>query len=73
MEDNGPGLGDAQREQAFERFWRDSDLPGGCGLGLSIVQEIAQRHRGEARVSAVQPQGLRVTIQLNRADSPLRQ
>ncbi len=73
VEDNGPGLGDAQREQAFERFWRDSDLPGGCGLGLSIVQEIAQRHRGEARVSAVQPQGLRVTIQLNRADSPLRQ
>jgi two-component system sensor histidine kinase TctE len=64
VEDNGPGLNDAQRDQAFERFWRSSDLPGGCGLGLSIVQEIAHRHNGEARVTAVTLGGLRVSFML---------
>ncbi|CAM3670417.1 sensor histidine kinase [Polaromonas hydrogenivorans] len=62
VEDNGPGLSDAQREHVFERFWRGSDLPGGCGLGLAIVQEIARRHAGEARVTPVAPQGLRVSL-----------
>ena len=65
VEDNGLGLSDAQREQAFDRFWRANELPGGCGLGLSIVQEIARRHGGEARLLPVQPQGLRVELTLN--------
>ena len=64
VEDNGPGLSEAQREHVFERFWRGSDLPGGCGLGLAIVQEIAQHHHGEAQVTALEPQGLRVTLNL---------
>jgi two-component system sensor histidine kinase TctE len=64
VEDNGPGLSEAQREHVFERFWRGSDLPGGCGLGLAIVQEIARHHQGEAQVTALEPQGLRVTLNL---------
>ena len=64
VEDNGPGLSDAQREHVFERFWRASDLPGGCGLGLAIVQEIARHHRGEAQVAPVVPHGLRVSLRL---------
>lgn len=64
VEDNGPGLSDAQREQVFERFWRGSDLPGGCGLGLAIVKEIARHHRGDAEVAPVDPHGLRVTLRL---------
>jgi two-component system sensor histidine kinase TctE len=64
VEDNGLGLTEAQRDQAFDRFWRANELPGGCGLGLSIVQEIARRHGGDARVLPVQPQGLRVELTL---------
>ena len=64
VEDNGPGLSDAQREHVFERFWRGSELPGGCGLGLAIVQEIARLHQGEARVAPVAPHGLRVSLRL---------
>lgn len=64
VEDNGPGLNEVQREQVFERFWRGSDLPGGCGLGLAIVQEIARHHRGDAEVAPVSPHGLRVTLRL---------
>ena len=64
IEDNGQGLDENQREQAFERFWRGSDMPGGCGLGLSIVQGIAQRHDGQALLSPITPQGLRVSLLL---------
>ena len=70
IEDNGLGLSEAQRDQAFERFWRGSEMPGGCGLGLSIVQEIARRHGGTARVLSVQPQGLRVELLLSAISAP---
>lgn len=62
--DNGPGLPADEVTRVFERFWRASDLPGGCGLGLSIVSEIAQRHRGHAASLPAQPQGLRVQMWL---------
>ena len=62
VEDNGPGLSDAQREQAFDRFWRGSDLPGGCGLGLSIVQEITKRHGAEVNLGRAGTHGLCVTL-----------
>ena len=71
VEDNGAGLNDAQREQAFERFWRGSDMPGGCGLGLSIVHEIARRHGGTAQLVSLQPQGLRVELRLSAVPPPL--
>jgi two-component system sensor histidine kinase TctE len=62
VSDNGPGLTEQELPHAFERFWRGSELPGGCGLGLAIVSEIAQRHGGRASASAVQPKGLRVQM-----------
>jgi two-component system sensor histidine kinase TctE len=64
VQDNGPGLNDVDRAQAFGRFWRASELPGGCGLGLSIVREIARRHGGDAHAEAVSPQGLRIDLVL---------
>lgn len=60
--DNGPGLSEQDFPHVFERFWRASDVPGGCGLGLAIVAEIAQRHGGHAQVLAAQPRGLRVQL-----------
>ena len=64
VEDNGPGLSPPDLERVFERFWRASELPGGCGLGLAIVAEIAQRHGGSATAVALQPRGLRVQLSL---------
>lgn len=42
VEDNGPGIPEAERKRVFARFYRlhGRDLDG-CGLGLSIVEEIA--------------------------------
>jgi two-component system, OmpR family, sensor histidine kinase TctE len=54
VQDNGPGLDAAERLLAFERFHRapssQSTNPDGAGLGLAIVREIAQRHRGTAQI-----------------------
>ncbi len=64
VEDNGPGLPAEELTRVFERFHRASDAPGGAGLGLAIVQEIAHRHGGTARAFPAEPHGLRVEILL---------
>lgn len=45
VEDDGPGIPESERERVFERFYRIPGTPeAGCGLGLAIVREIADRH-----------------------------
>jgi signal transduction histidine kinase len=53
--DHGPGIPMGERDRVFDRFWRADDARtrangAGSGLGLAIVRQIAERHRGEARV-----------------------
>jgi two-component system sensor histidine kinase TctE len=64
VEDNGPGLSPDNLDHVFERFWRASELPGGCGLGLAIVAEITQRHGGSVQALGVQPHGLLIRLNL---------
>lgn len=52
VRDSGPGVPPKHRKRVFERFWRGETATGnGAGLGLSIVQAIATRHRGTVTVS----------------------
>ena len=64
VEDNGPGIPRSEHERVFERFYRlHYDGAKGCGLGLSIVQEIASA--SEAEVVLSEPpsgRGLVVTV-----------
>ena len=61
VEDNGPGIPEADREKVFERFYRVPATGGeGCGLGLSIVSEIAGRFN--AKVELGVPAGGRGTL-----------
>jgi len=55
--DDGPGLAPELRERVFERFVRGSTAGEGCGLGLAIVREIAERHGGSATLLAAAPHG----------------
>ena len=64
VEDDGPGVPAEHLGDLFARFWRGSDKAGGCGLGLSIVDEIALRHAGQTFAEPVAPHGLRVGISL---------
>ena len=53
VEDNGPGIPEQERERVFERFYRVLGTgTEGCGLGLSIVREIALSHRAEVTLAA---------------------
>lgn len=48
VEDDGPGIPEAERSRVFERFYRVLGTGvEGCGLGLAIVKEIAQHHGAE--------------------------
>ena len=64
VSDTGPGLTLQDRERVFDRFVRTTDAGNGCGLGLSIVKEIVERHAGRVTLSEAQPQGLCVRIEL---------
>ena len=50
--DQGPGIPEAERERAAERFYRGEiarNTPG-SGLGLALVQAVAQLHGGSLRL-----------------------
>jgi signal transduction histidine kinase len=54
VSDRGPGVPEAERERIFEPFYRlpgHAEKAGGVGLGLSLVRQIAERHRGRVRVA----------------------
>jgi len=53
VQDDGPGIPLDERVRIFERFYRMPGAQGeGCGLGLSIVQEIARLHGAEAEITS---------------------
>jgi two-component system sensor histidine kinase QseC len=62
--DRGPGMTQAECEQAVERFWRRSKTPLGSGLGLSIVSTIAMRYQGEIRLAPRPEGGLQAQLTL---------
>ncbi|WP_298107243.1 cell wall metabolism sensor histidine kinase WalK [Bradyrhizobium sp.] len=51
VQDRGPGISGEERELIFHRFWRhDRNSQGSSGLGLSIVQRIAELHGATVEV-----------------------
>lgn len=63
VEDDGPGIPEAEHERVFERFYRRSNLGHGAGLGLAIVGEICRAHQARISLHQVQPHGLRVRVE----------
>lgn len=59
VSDDGPGVTDADLERLKDRFWRGGDVQAeGMGLGLSIVQRVAEAHAGTLDVTRGQSAGL---------------
>lgn len=53
VEDDGPGIPEAERARVRERFYRIPGTPGhGCGLGLAIVEEISRLHDATVSLEA---------------------
>jgi two-component system osmolarity sensor histidine kinase EnvZ len=62
VDDDGPGIPSAQREQVFRPF--TSGAQGGTGLGLTIARDIVRAHGGEILLEDSPSGGLRARIQL---------
>ena len=65
VEDQGPGIPTDEQERVFQRFQRGQKASvEGRGLGLAIVRQIAESHRGEARLTSSEGTGSTFTILL---------
>jgi two-component system, OmpR family, sensor histidine kinase TctE len=77
VEDNGPGVSDAEKDKIFDRFHRvlehkqNASEQAGSGLGLAIVKEIASLHGAtisiaDSMVENEKPRGLKVMLSFKR-------
>jgi signal transduction histidine kinase len=66
VEDRGPGIPAEHQARIFERFERGASSSGtsGLGLGLFIVKEIVDAHRGSIAVDSRVGEGARFTVTL---------
>ncbi len=66
VEDEGPGVPPAEREQVFSRFFRGTGdsvvATRGAGLGLAIVSEFAATMGGQVSVTAARGGGARFIV-----------
>jgi len=71
--DHGIGIPRPERRRVFQRFYQVdrklSRVTEGCGLGLSIVREIAEAHGGRVELKSTPGAGSTFTFILPRAES----
>lgn len=67
--DEGPGMTDEERANAFDRFYRGDNRgdASGAGLGLAIVKRSVERANGSVELETTPGIGTRVTLRFPRA------
>lgn len=70
--DDGPGLPPGRERALFDKFSREQGESGvpGVGLGLSIVQAVAEAHAGSVHAENRPGGGARFVIELPRGEPP---
>ncbi|MBS1997685.1 MAG: sensor histidine kinase, partial [Cyanobacteria bacterium SZAS LIN-2] len=70
VEDDGPGIAEAERDRVFERFYRvlGTDAAG-SGLGLAIVREIANTHNARVILDGGTSGGTVVKVEFNKGQA----
>lgn len=70
VDDDGPGIPPDEMETVFAPFYRLEKSrgagPGGVGLGLSVVQAVADAHGGRVRLENREGGGLRAILEFPR-------
>ncbi|PUA81447.1 two-component sensor histidine kinase [Nocardioides currus] len=72
VDDQGPGISEADQPHVFERFWRSDEsrsMPG-SGLGLAIVKQVVDLHGGRVVVSAAPGGGTRMSLSIPGLHAP---
>ncbi|MDQ1468379.1 MAG: hypothetical protein QOH10_2794 [Actinomycetota bacterium] len=68
VEDDGPGIAEADRERVFDRFTRLDEArgraAGGAGLGLAVVRRVVEQHGGTVSVTDSPLGGARFVVTL---------
>lgn len=64
VEDSGPGIDPAIRDQIFEPFFTTKSVGSGTGLGLSLVYSIVSKHGGRVRIDETLDEGTRIVVNL---------
>jgi two-component system osmolarity sensor histidine kinase EnvZ len=68
VDDDGPGIPEAMREEVFKPFYRLDEArnldASGTGLGLAIVRDIARGHGGNVTLSDSPLGGLRAMVRV---------
>ncbi|EOV0050863.1 ATP-binding protein [Vibrio parahaemolyticus] len=67
IEDDGPGIPQAQLGQVIKRGVRLDETTPGSGLGLNIVSEMAHSYRGLLALEKSKMGGLKATLTLHRS------
>lgn len=67
IEDDGPGIPQAQLDQVIKRGVRLDETTPGSGLGLNIVSEMAHSYRGQLALEKSKMGGLKATLTLHRS------
>lgn len=62
--DSGRGMGAADLERAFDRFWRADTNTSGTGIGLAIVKRLVELAGGSVFLESIEPTGVRATVRL---------
>jgi len=75
VKDTGIGISLNDQKRIFERFYKvdkaRSIYEGGSGLGLSIVKEIVDFHKGAIKINSVPGKGTEVTLLFHSFNNPL--
>ncbi|MFE2066710.1 sensor histidine kinase [Streptomyces sp. NPDC059467] len=68
--DQGPGMTEAERCRAFDRFWRAAGADhDGTGLGLPMVRQLTRASGGEVTLETAPGGGLDAVVRLRRTES----
>jgi signal transduction histidine kinase len=67
VDDEGPGIPEADRERVFDSFFRlhrdVESRTSGSGIGLAVVRQLARLHEGDARVETAPGGGARIVVE----------
>ncbi|MEL6181441.1 MAG: ATP-binding protein, partial [Myxococcota bacterium] len=62
VEDNGPGISEANRTRIFTPFFTTARDHGGTGVGLSVVVALVEAHAGQLTLAPELPTRFQVRL-----------